>query len=88
MVDKDNEEGDDESATMLSGIGLNGTGCPFGTVPIRRISRKEYLAAKEQLRVRQKRFAKSTTKFNNGGTLPGTNMVSAFPIISSENPTK
>lgn len=33
MFDKENEEGDDESSTMLSGIGLNGTGCHLEQFP-------------------------------------------------------
>lgn len=38
----------DNNDIMLSRFGLNGTGCPFGTVPIRRTSKEELLAARDQ----------------------------------------
>lgn len=38
----------DNNDIMLSRFGLNGTGCPFGTVPIRRTSKEELLATRDQ----------------------------------------
>lgn len=49
-LEKETQAENEDSDAKISKIGMNGTGCPFGTVPIRRTNKDELVYAQQLLK--------------------------------------